>query len=108
MPLGALCLEKEKISTSHYELHHLHGKYLLNFFLFRNSSNLGQFVVMQREEDTRSDVWSVEVLASDSEAPDVQTDDRLHEFESEASAAVSLTDFLIYFTILYMWNVTLF
>ena len=36
-------------------------------------------------------MWSVEVLPSDSEPPDVQSDDRLRELEAEASSAGSVS-----------------
>jgi len=50
---------------------------------------VGSFLTLTRDEDSRSDVWSVEVLPSDSEPPDVQSDVRLQELESESGAAVS-------------------
>nr|XP_039270572.1 GTPase-activating protein and VPS9 domain-containing protein 1-like isoform X1 [Styela clava] len=51
------------------------------------SSNAGPYLaLLPRDEDSRSDVWSVEVLPSDSEPPDVKPEDRLQELESESTA----------------------
>ena len=49
--------------------------------------------MLQRDEDSRSDVWSVEVLPSDSEPPDVQSEDRLRELDADAAAAVNVFTF---------------
>nr|CAB3248270.1 GTPase-activating protein and VPS9 domain-containing protein 1-like [Phallusia mammillata] len=48
------------------------------------SMSIGSFLALTRDEDSRSDVWSVEVLPSDSEPPDIQSDVRLQELESES------------------------
>ena len=46
-------------------------------------------LTLTRDDDSRSDVWSVEVLPSDSEPPDIRSEDRLKELESESGNAVS-------------------
>ena len=57
---------------------------------------MNAFLSFPRDEDSRSDIWSVEVLASDSEPPDIQSDVRLQELESESVVAVSQLTFVGY------------
>uniref|UniRef100_F6SXW5 GTPase activating protein and VPS9 domains 1 n=1 Tax=Ciona intestinalis TaxID=7719 RepID=F6SXW5_CIOIN len=54
-----------------------------------NNGSISSFLALARDEDSRSDVWSVEVLPSDSEPPDIRSEDRLQELESETGTAVS-------------------
>ncbi|XP_078489056.1 GTPase-activating protein and VPS9 domain-containing protein 1 isoform X1 [Ciona intestinalis] len=54
-----------------------------------NNGSISSFLALARDEDSRSDVWSVEVLPSDSEPPDIRSEDRLQELESETGTAAS-------------------
>lgn len=51
----------------------------------RPSTPGAYLALLPRDEDSRSEVWSVEVLPSDSEPPDVKPEDRLQELESEST-----------------------
>ena len=56
------------------------------------SGALGRQPAGVPDEDSRSDIWSVEVLASDSEPPDGnQSDYRLQDLDSEAAASVAVS-----------------
>ncbi|XP_076822378.1 GTPase-activating protein and VPS9 domain-containing protein 1-like isoform X3 [Clavelina lepadiformis] len=50
-------------------------------------SSISSLLTLTRDDDSRSDVWSVEVLPSDSEPPDIRSEDRLKELESESGNA---------------------
>lgn len=64
----------------------VNGKIVRLSVYCRAGNPAGYLALLPRDEDSRSDVWSVEVLPSDSEPPDVKPEDRLQELESESNA----------------------
>jgi len=57
----------------------------------RSPASMGSLLnaIGRTDEDSRSDIWSVEVLASDSEPPDNQSDYRLQDLDSEPPESVN-------------------